>query len=211
MISFADAQLNSIANNSLLSSESSNQDEEENLDSSDTDSETSSEHNSICDTSLDEQSSDSDKPNSSSSESVSDTEKPFCAGAAVKRKTFDAAFLAVSNKHSFSKTARDDLIKFLNIVLPDPNLASSNYMFGKKIIETMDVHFTMFQLCVKCNTELTEGMCPNEDCVVFNRKLHDHEIEICYFIPIKDQLQRILTGMFSWQSRNIISLENFNT
>lgn len=62
---------------------------------------------------------------------VSDSEQSFCAGTAVKR-TFNAAFLAVSKKHSFSRSARNDLIKFVNIVLPDPNLASSNYMFKKK-------------------------------------------------------------------------------
>ena len=146
-------------------------------------------------TSSSEQSSYSDIQDSSSSESVSDSEQPFCAGTAVKRRTFDAAFLAVSNKHSFSKSARNDLIKFLNTVLPDPNLASSNYTFEKKILEAMDVHFTKYELCVKCNTELTEGKCLNEACAVFNKKLYDHQIEICYFIPIKDQLQRILTGM----------------
>lgn len=63
---------------------------------------------------------------------VSDSEQSFCAGTAVKRRTFNAAFLAVSKKHSFSRSARNDLIKFVNIVLPDPNLASSNYMFKKK-------------------------------------------------------------------------------
>ena len=37
--------------------------------------------------------------------------------------------------------------------------------------------------------------CPNRNSVHFNRQLNDHEIEVCYFTPIKDQLQRILNGM----------------
>lgn len=58
----------------------------------------------------------------------------------------------------------------------------------------MDIHFRKLELCLLCNTVIDEGKCSNESCVQFNKKLNDFEVEICYFIPIKDQLQRILTG-----------------
>lgn len=193
---FADAELHCATNddNLSLSSESCSHSEEENSDGTNTDLAMSSDHSK---TSSTEQSSYNDEQESSSNESVPDSEQPFCAGTTVKRRTFDAAFLAVSNKHSFSKSARSDLINFLNTVLPDANLAPSNYMFEKKLIETMDVHFTKFELCIECNTQLTDARkCPSETCALFHKKLYDHQIEICYFIPIKDQLQRILTGMF---------------
>ena len=183
-----------------LSSDSHNHSEEENLES--TNSEFSSDHS---ETSSLEQSSHSDEQESSSNESVPDSEKPFCAGTALKRKTFDAAFLAVSNKHNFCKSARNDLLKFLNAVLPDVNLAPSNYMYEKKLTEAMDVHFTKFDLCVECNNELTRRKCTNAACSVFNQKLYDHQVEICYVIPIKDQLQRILTGM-SYRNDTLFSV-----
>ena len=39
---------------------------------------------------------------------------------------------------------------------------------------------------------INDGKCRNERCEKFNKKLDDHEIEICYFIPLKDHFQRIV-------------------
>lgn len=130
----------------------------------------------------------------SSEEDVSEGEQPVCQGTSIKRRTFEATFLALSNKHNFSKSTRTNILKLLEAFIPKPNLPSSNYMFEKKLIEAMDIRYSKYELCVCCNTTINEGKCPNENCDNFNRKLNDHEIEICYFIPIKDQLQRILTG-----------------
>ena len=174
---FTDTELQIAADENLpLSSESFDQSAEENLDHTNNDLGISSDHNGTISseqfisaseqTSSSEESSYSDIRDSSSSESVSDSEHTFCAGTAVKRRTFDAAFLAVTKKHSFSKSARNDLITFLITVLPDPNLLSSNYAFKRKILEAMDVHFTKYELCVKCSAELTGGKCLNEACVV---------------------------------------------
>ena len=42
-------------------------------------------------------------------------------------------------------------------------------------------------------TIINDGKYRNERCEKFNKKLDDHEIEIYYFIQLKDHLQRILT------------------
>jgi len=130
----------------------------------------------------------------SSEEDMSEGEQPVCEGTTIRRRTFEATLLALSNKHNFSKSTRTDILKFLETFIPKPNLPSSNYMFEKKLIEAMDIHYSKCELCVSCSSTISEGKCPNESCAHFNQKLNDHEIEICYFIPIKDQLQRILTG-----------------
>ena len=130
----------------------------------------------------------------SSGDDLSEDEQPVCQGTIIKRKTFEATFLALSNKHNFSKSTRTDILKFMEIFIPKPNLPSSNCMFEKKLVQAMNIHYSKYELCIKCNTNLTEGKCQNGNCVHFNRKLNDHEIEICYFIPVKDQIQRIIAG-----------------
>lgn len=129
---------------------------------------------------------------SSSDKELGEGDQPICEGTSIKRRTFEATFLALANKHKFSKSARNNILKFLDLFVPKPNFPTSNYTF---LMEGMDIHFSKLTLCLRCNTKISEGKCSNESCVQFNKKLNDYKIEICYFIPIKDQLQRILTGM----------------
>lgn len=131
----------------------------------------------------------------SDEQDASECELPVCQGTNVRRKTFEAAFLALSNKHNFSKLCRTNVLKFLRTFLPEPNLPSSNYLFEKNLFEAMNIHYTKYELCINCSTTITDGKCLNRNCVQLNKKLKDHEIEICFFIPIKDQLERILQGM----------------
>ena len=49
----------------------------------------------------------------SSEGDISAGEQPVCEGTAIRRRTFKATFLASSNKHKFSKAARNDILKFL--------------------------------------------------------------------------------------------------
>lgn len=139
----------------------------------------------------------SDSENHTSNSSEEDTlagEQPVCEGTAMRRRTFEATFLALSNKHKFSKSTRTDIFKFLETFIPKPNLPSSNYMFEKQLIEAMDIHYSKYELCVDCSSTISEGKCLNSICARYDHRLNDHEIEVCYFIPIKDQLQRILRG-----------------
>ena len=131
---------------------------------------------------------------SSSDGEVSEGDQPVCDGTNIKRKTFVATFLALSNKHNFSKSTRTDILKFLDMVIPNPNLPTSNYTFEKNLMGEMNINYSKRELCLCCNTTINDGKCRHERCEKFNRKLNDHEIEICYFIPLKDQLQRILAG-----------------
>lgn len=131
----------------------------------------------------------------SSEDNLSECDFPVCQGTNVRRKTFEAALLALSIKHNFSKSTRTDIFKFLKTFLPKPNLPSSNYVFEKNLVDSMSIHYSKCELCVNCSTATSDGKCTNRHCTHFNRKLNDHDIGICYFIPIKDQLERILTGI----------------
>ena len=129
-----------------------------------------------------------------SEDDISAGEQPVCEGTVIRRRTFEATFLALSNKHKFSKSTRNDILKFLETFIPKPNLPSSNYMFEKQLVEAMDIHYSKCEMCVNCSSTIIEGKCPKGSCARYDQRLNDHEIEICYFIPIKDQLQRILRG-----------------
>ncbi|XP_068690837.1 uncharacterized protein [Montipora foliosa] len=124
---------------------------------------------------------------------VSEGDQPVCDGTNIKRRTFEATFLALSNKHHFSKSTRTDILKFLEMIIPTPNLPTSNYTFEKKLMGEMNINLSKTELCLCCNETINDGKCQNEKCEKFNNKLNYHEIEICYFIPLKDQLQRVLT------------------
>ncbi|KAJ7375275.1 hypothetical protein OS493_002022 [Desmophyllum pertusum] len=71
----------------------------------------------------------------SSGDDLSEDEQPVCQGTIIKRKTFEATFLALSNKHNFSKSTRTDILKFMETFIPKPNLPSSNYMFENKLVQ----------------------------------------------------------------------------
>lgn len=49
----------------------------------------------------------------SSEGDISAGEQPVCEGTVIRRRTFEATFLASLNKHKFSKAARNDILKFL--------------------------------------------------------------------------------------------------
>lgn len=101
-------------------SETASEMEDKITESSDSDQEFTSESNGM--------SSESENHSSSSSEEhqLSEAEQPVCQGTRVRRRTFEATLLGLSKKHNFTKSARTDILKFLETFLPKPNLPSSN-------------------------------------------------------------------------------------
>ena len=73
--------------------------------------------------------------------------KPVCAGSGVTRGTFEALLLALSKKHKFSKSAKQDLLKLMHTVVSEPNLPSSNYAFEKDLFHEIGIQYQKFQLC----------------------------------------------------------------
>ena len=61
-------------------------------------------------------------------------------------------------------------------------------------MEEMSMKLSKPELYLCCSTTINDGKCQNESCEKFSSKPNDYEVEICYFIPLKDQLQRILAG-----------------
>ena len=99
--------------------------------------------------------------------------------------TFEASFLALSNKQFF-KINKDWY----------PQVPGHDH-FGNKLAKIKfwkefnggEQNFSKHNLSLCCHHRWWK--IPKWK--VFNKKLDDHEIEICYFIPLKDHLQRILT------------------
>ena len=75
------------------------------------------------------------------------------------------------------------------MIISKLNLPKSSYNFEKNLMEENKISPSMVSVFVAI---INDGKCRNERCEKFNKKLDDHEIEICYFIPLKDHFQRIV-------------------
>ena len=121
-----------------------------------------------------------------------DSHKPVCAGSAVSRSTFEALLLAVGKKHKFSKSAKEDVLNLMRVVLPEPNLPSSNYLFEKDLFHDIGIQYKKYQLCSQCEHELVEQCCETQDCPNFELSPPAEQIDTFYIIPLADQLKRVL-------------------
>ena len=103
-------------------------------------------------------SSSSDQSNSESEASTDDVED-FAAmlaflGSHATRSNFEAIFLALSKKHKVSKLTRNDLLKFINVTSPSPNLPSSNYSFDQDVWKAINIDYDNYEFCPECHNLL---------------------------------------------------------
>ena len=124
--------------------------------------------------------------------------RPVCASSAVTRGTFEALLLALSKKHKFSKSAKQDLLKLMHTVVSEPNLPSSNYEFEKDLFREIGIQYQKCQLCPLCQCELEREHCVTNDCPNFEQSPQDKEIPTFYIIPLADQLKKVLAE--NWES-----------
>ena len=124
--------------------------------------------------------------------------RPVSAGSAVTRGTFEALLLALSKKHKFSKSAKQDLLKLMHTVVSEPNLPSSNYEFEKDLFREIGIQYPKCQLCPLCQCELEREHCVTNDCPNFEQSPQDKEIPTFYIIPLADQLKKVLAE--NWES-----------
>ena len=145
--------------------------------------------------------------NSSSHQSAEDNSepedshsKPICTGSTVTRANFEATLLATSKKHKFSKSTRQDLLTFLEMIVPDPNIPPSNYIFEKDIWQSIGIKYAKYEFCPSCKNllHLETRICQNRQCSHFGNNPSDEVTEMFFVIPIVTQLKRILSE--SWES-----------
>ena len=119
---------------------------------------------------------------------------PAFAGSSATRSSFEATFLALSKKHKFSKSTRHDLLKFVNIITPSPNLPSSNYSFDQDVWRATDLNYDKYEFCPSCDHLLclNARTCENDQCKYFNVVPEVPSTELFFIIPVAAQLRRIL-------------------
>ena len=119
-------------------------------------------------------SSSSDQSNSESEASTDDVEDstamPAFLGSHATRSNFEATFLALSKKRKFSKSARNDLLKFINIISPSPNLPSSNYSSDQDVWKAINIDYDKYEFCPGCHNllHLKTRTCGSDNCEYFN-------------------------------------------
>ena len=147
------------------------------------------------DSSSDPNSSQSDSDTETSDGAITDASAmPAFQGSTVTRSNFEATFLAISKKHKLSKSTKHDLLKFFNLISPNPNLPTSNYSFDQDIWKAIDVNFEKYEFCPGCNhlLHLKTRICENRDCKYFNGIPTTEPTELFFIIPVAVQLKRIL-------------------
>ena len=146
----------------------------------------------------------SSNPNSSQSDSDTETSDgaitdasamPAFQGSTVTRSNFEATFLAISKKHKLSKSTKHDLLKFFNLISPNPNLPTSNYSFDQDIWKAIDVNFEKYEFCPGCNHLLHVKIMTVHILMVF---LPQNQ-QLFFIIPVAVQLKRILENWMSIQ------------
>ena len=157
-----------------------------------------------------ENSSSSNQSNSESEASTDGVEDsasmPAFLGSQATRSNFEATLLALSKKHKFSKSTRNDLLKFLNIISPSPNLPSSSYSFDQDIWKAIDINYDKYEFCPGCHNLLCfkTRICDNDNCEYFNVLPTKEPTELFFIIPIIASLTRIL-------EENWTSIENYKS
>ena len=85
-------------------------------------------------------------------------ESSIYPGSAFTNGNFDALLLAFFKKHHTSESAKGDLLKLLELTLPDGNnTATSSY-------RDCLLRHSLIELCPKCYEKVKKELCENEDC-----------------------------------------------
>ena len=188
-------QLESVYEGDLLQSQSDDPDDQSNEhDVSDASTSSNSTNNS---SSINQSISESE----ASTDGVEDSASmPAFLGSQATRSNFEATFLALSKKHKFSKSTRNDLLKFLNIISPCPNLPSSNYSFDQDIWKAIGINYDKYEFCPGCHNLLRfkTRICDSDNCEYFNVLPTQEPTELFFIIPVIASLKRILEE--SWTS-----------
>ena len=86
---------------------------------------------------------------SSSDGDISEGDQPVCDGTNIKRRAFEASFLALSNEHNFSKSTRTDILKFLDRIISKPNFNQVTIL--KKFYGGDEQNFSKYDLRLCCH------------------------------------------------------------
>ena len=104
---------------------------------------------------------------------------------------FDALFLAFLKKHHISESAKEYLLKLLQLTLSDAdNTATSSYTFNKRHRDC-SLSYSRIELCLKCHKKVEKELRNNDDCEDKGMKIDPLRF---FVLPLKPQTQRLIQG-----------------
>ena len=118
-------------------------------------------------------------------------ESSIYPGSTFTNGNFDALLLAFFKKLHISESAKEDLLKLLELTLPDGNnTATSSYMFNKRHRDCL-LSYSLIELCPKCHKKVEKELCNNDDCEDKGVKIDPLRF---FVLPLKPQIQRLIQG-----------------
>ena len=118
-------------------------------------------------------------------------ESSIYQGSTFTNGNFDALLLAFLKKHHISESVKEDLLKLLELTLPDAdNTATSSYTFNKRHRDCL-LSYSRIELCPKCHKKVEKELRNNDDCEDKGVKIDPLRF---LFLPLKPQIQRLIQG-----------------
>ena len=118
-------------------------------------------------------------------------ELPLYPGSTFTSSNFDALLLAYFKRHHVSEAAKEDLLKLLELALPDGNnTATSSYKFNKRHEDCL-LPYKLMELCPTCHQKVERQICHNSECVDDGLQVDPVRF---FVIPLKPQIQRLIKG-----------------
>ena len=141
----------------------------------------------------------------SSSFSEEELDLPLYEGSDLSRKGFLSLFLALSKSHGMSEKTKEDILKFIKVIVPSSQHPSSSYCLKKCVEGLLQCkNYKHYVICPKCSNEADKkNGCGNEQCEDFNRPYDLRAVDTLqtfYINHLKPQLTRIIQGMWIYDT-----------
>lgn len=129
------------------------------------------------------------------SESLSgDHDTPVYEGASLTVSQFNCAFLALTQKHNLPSQAIENILKFLQLILPQGNKCCSSSYRCEKSLSELHFSYKKYITCHACQTPLDNGICTNSACAVYETNGTGEGSNTFFVISVLKELEQLILG-----------------
>ena len=115
-------------------------------------------------------------------------------GAPVSCEEFRSMLLALQQKHNFSSSATNNILKLFQVALPFGNKCpSSNYKLETEL-NAISYSFKKTTTCKNCQHILDESLCTNRECCLYENDGIGENSSIFYVIDLVEEIKVFVSG-----------------
>ena len=162
-------------------------------------SENEHEHNDDVDSDDDSDNDEEDEDDGDDEESIEsdcdqNSEVPLYDDAPVSCQEFRNMLLALQQKHNFSSSATNNILKLFQVTLPSGNKCpSSNYKLENEH-SVLSYSFKKTTTCKKCQHILDENLCTNTECCLYENDGLGENSSLFYVIDLAEEIKVFVSG-----------------